>query len=112
MESSTGNGDISSVHTGSRLAIGIGVGSQEGSVISLSVTLANGMVTIGIRHSGMESSTGNGDISSVHTGSRLVIGIGKAIGRIVEGWVSVRPSIGSSHKGRYEDKGLHDELDA
>merc|ERR1719474_490713 len=117
MDSSTGDGfrvgDIGSVHTGSRLAEGvvvgirvgsIGVGSQEVSGIGLSVTLADGM----------DSSTGDGDIGSVHTGSRLaegiVVGIGVAsiaIGAIEESWVSL--SIGSSNQSRCKDKELHDE---
>merc|ERR1711962_1246390 len=69
MDSSTGDGDIGSVHAGSRLTEGvvvgigvasIGIGSQEVSGIGLSVTLADGM----------DSITGDGDIGSVHAGSR------------------------------------------
>merc|ERR1712098_560858 len=117
---STGDRDVKSIDTGSRLAKdirvdSIGVGTIEGregssiekSRVSLGLSLANKVDSTSTRHR---------HISGIHTGSTLEssnsigvasitsIGIG---GSIQESWVSL--SHGSSNKGGNSNKELHDD---
>merc|ERR1719158_626660 len=120
--SSTGDRNVKSIDTGSRLAkdirvdsIGVGtIEGWEGSAIeksrvslSLGISLANKMESTSTRHRHISGIHAGGTLepsNSIGVASIASIGIG---GSIQESWVSL--SHGSSNKGGNSNKELHDD---